>query len=131
MSNNNTTYGYFRVKVHPQFAMEYGGNNVFGYMCVRLDRPEKENQGVGSYKASFSFCSPHDVKQFTKPMARKIADARMNTTRIQAHVEFENSEQCPKLAVLLRKAIDRGLNYTGTKFPDWFDEQNVIAGLKD
>jgi len=124
--DKNTTYGYFRVMLPETF---YDGEEL-GYMCVRLDRPPKEQQGVGQYKASFSFCSPSDSKHFTKRLARKIADARMNTKRVKSYIEFENTVECPKLANILQLAIDKAI--TLEIMPTWYEFSNrVIPGLRD
>jgi len=142
--NKNTTYGYYRVST-PDFEPQsysrlddykYGKIPVYGYVCVRLDRPAKELEGVGPYKASFSFCSPHDRNKFSKKIARKIADARMETKRVKAHVTFSWDEKCPKLARVLEAAIQHALDIEDNDdykiiFPEWFDESNLIAGIRD
>lgn len=79
-------YGYFKVPT----------KKGDGFVCIRVDRPPKGHSG--NCKASFSFCSPSD--QFSRPLARRIANCRMESGH-----HFQFSTDSTKAADLFDRAI--------------------------
>jgi hypothetical protein len=138
-------YGYFTVKLKDGLASVRRDGSIeqlkTGYVCVRIDRPDNGNK----YKASFSFCSPLDSKNFSRAIARRIADSRMTTKRVKAFVEFEfdktESTKVPELfraalATITPETIDDGpktRTAEAIKAPEWFtmplDRKEISYGF--
>lgn len=110
---SDVVYGYFKVVVGNSKFQQFPKGGT-GYACVRLNLPPKESNST-KYKASFSFCSPadapkqkHELNRNFRALSRKIADNRMNTTRVKAHVEFDfKRDETTKLPQIMKFALDQ------------------------
>jgi hypothetical protein len=143
--SRDTIYGYYRSTIVDNGAlssslkkllsrtnhkMDSHEEALHGIICVRLDRPPKEQQGVGIFRASFAFCSPEDVKHFSRKKARMIADSRMNTKRVDCVVTFDSANQKPDLHSLFLKAISLAFNDERDLTPDWFDHSENLEPVR-
>lgn len=118
MTDQDVRFAYFTVKT----------NNGDGFVCMAVQRPPKNV--VGAVDVGFSFYSPHEVKEFSKRLARNIALGRLRRGSGLGYTELQNVDTC-KLHILCHAALVQAVKENCV--PGWllraFKRGSVFSGL--
>lgn len=119
MTDQDVRFAYFTVKTN-------GGD---GFVCMAVKRPPKDITN-GVVDVGFSFYSPHEMKEFSKKLARNIALGRLERGAGLGYTELQGVD-ASKLHVLCHAALVQAVRENCV--PGWlsraFRRGSVFSGL--
>lgn len=90
-----------------------------GYVCIRMDRPDKNAPGMKEYTCTFAFCSPCD--KFNRVIARQITNSRATNQRIHQKIKVMASDYRSAInqIILSLEAHSPTFTNSGIEVPEW------------